>query len=174
MKHRLALDNESHLATLNEWSAIATPEDFLIVDLFAPNLNDEAEAVADEMYGYSANTKDRDPRYWGAVKRHRQVVTNKVLAWPGHRFGTAAMKKKYVQKGEQPKDAEMASQFGGMEIDGHNLTRNLFLTNIVMEMVRTGDWRMSTLKDVGRKQMSGQTVSDFALDFLVGVAGWSL
>lgn len=168
IQHRLCLDYDSQIAAMATWLGQATAEDFLIVDLFAPSFYSEAQAKADdEMKVTSA--QEREMRYWNVVKFHYQKLTNKVLEWPGHVLATAGVKKPY-----QRKDEEMAAAFGGLEVDGQGATRHLFLTNLIFDMVRPGDWRMSTLKDVGRKYCEGEPVSDFGLQYLVSIAGWSM
>lgn len=172
VEHRSCLDYRTQLATLETWMKAAGPDDFLCVDLFAPAFYDEAQLMADEELGTSTLKGREDAgtaRYYNAVKIHYKRITNKVLEWPGHIIGTTGVKKAW-----KTKDEEMSTAFA-VEVDGQAATRHLFLTNIIFQAVRKGDYRATTIKDVGgRRYLEGEGISDFSFDYLINVAQWSL
>lgn len=168
VEHRSALDYDTQLSTVTTWTSAAGPDDFLVIDLFGPALYTEAQTKADEEMSV-ADPRDREMRYWNVVKHHYQKLTNRILEWPGHVIATTGVKKPY-----QRKDEDMSAAFG-VEVDGQAATRHLFLTNIYLQAVRKGDYRATTIKDVGgRRYLEGEGISDFSFDYLVNVAGWSI
>lgn len=172
IEHRPATDWRTQLATIETWLKAAGSEDFLVVDLFAPAFYDESQTMADEEMNtmtLKAREEAGTARYWNAVRSYYKRLTNNVLAWPGHIIGTTGVKKAW-----KTKDEEMSTAFA-VEVDGHAATRHLFLTNIIMLAVRKGDYRATTIKDVGgRRYLEGEGISDFSFDYLISVANWSL
>lgn len=172
VQHTLALTFDEQQTAVDKWMTSAGEEDVLAIDLFAPGIYEAAKQKVDDDKGITSNAERSGDygKYYGEVNRKYKQLTNQILRWPGHVFGTAATKEPFEGKAADP----IMTKMFGFEVEGHKLTRHLFLTNIVMQQVSQTRWNATTLKDLDREYMAGQVVEDWAVDYLVGKAGWRL
>jgi len=92
-------------------------------------------------------------------------------SWKGHAMIVAQAKS---TKGE--KDEDMLTQFrihGAMPAGQKDLAY-VMATNILMMDRGKNTWAMSTTKDRGRPKVEKQTFTEFAIDYLVDIGGWTI
>ena len=179
-----------------EWAVDkATPlEDWIVVDRIDWAWEAAQEEFTDRIFG-----KDIDEHFMAFRKSWEQQKDKSGGAgnpfegftdWPTikkrhARFMKLLMKatKKgvhwVVTAGEKEVDSKLDSQqiqreFGkiGFRPAGEKTNSHIPRTVIRMQGNRPETWRVTTAKDREREQLEGQGVGDFAIDYLLSVAGW--
>lgn len=108
---------------------------------------------------------------WPLVKKEYQARAAKpLMKWPGNLVVTAeakALPKKKV-------DDEDRLLYGvlGVKPAGYTRLHHLAATNLFLSHPAQGEWEMSTIKDRNREEQWRLGMEDFAVDYLMGVAGW--
>jgi len=71
-------------------------------------------------------------------------------------------------------DAKTVSVFGsvGHKPEGQKTMQYVGRTTMMLDHPRKDLWRMTTVKDTGRGLVERMGFTEFATDYLVGVAGW--
>lgn len=131
---------------------------------------------------------------WGMPNaRYRTLANNYILAGPGHRFLMFGEKKlvKESASGKTKEDEEITATFGpvGYKPDGQKDDPFRYHTFLRVEgfhgkdgkrahTVATAKERWGYRRRLGRtlqnNSVRGEKMEDFFLDYLVGVAGWSM
>jgi hypothetical protein len=108
---------------------------------------------------------------WDLVKKEYRKFWRLVQKWKGHMVLTAEAK----QIGYWDKDdADAQRTYGkiGFYPAGQDKIRYAMATTLFLNHPKHGEWRMTTVKDRGRVEQDREPFDNFALDYLVGVAGW--
>jgi len=109
---------------------------------------------------------------WPSInKEYARRLSNVLLRMPCHLIVTCEQS----QLGkEDQKDLDMMGMYGqlGVKPKGQKRNGHIMSTVIWMQKARTGVYRMTTVKDRGRAEMSKMTFEDFAMEYLVEIAGW--
>ncbi len=166
----------------------AQPNDILVVDMVGVTWEDAQKHFSDVVYGkelgdfwmaYVKQLKANDGKGsqspfdantdWQAIKKpYRQLIIDIVRA-PWHvffvagekqintRFDATEMQRLYGQKG------------GGMKPDCEKT-----LGHAARTILRVHGQRMTTVKDRMRREIQGEKITSFALQYLRGVAGWEI
>lgn len=118
---------------------------------------------------------------WQVInKLYNRDFANNFLRFPGHILMSVKaepVRRPDPRKQNAPSDSpEILEMFGraGMKPRGQNALPFQMLTVLHMTMVRQGEWRYSTIKDLHREYSTGAPLKDFVVDYLVKVAGWKL
>lgn len=108
---------------------------------------------------------------WDLVKKEYRKFWRLIKQWKGHMILTAEAK----QIGYWDKDdADVQKTYSrlGYYPAGQNTIRHAMSTTLFLAQPRVEYWTMTTVKDRGREQQDREEVTDFGIDYLVGVAGW--
>lgn len=62
----------------------------------------------------------------------------------------------------------------GVKPRGQKKLTHVTHTILLMSKSRVGEYSFTTIKDRGRKEVEGQKVNDFALDYLMAIGGWKI
>lgn len=107
---------------------------------------------------------------WPWVKKeYQQRVWGPLAEWQGHVFMTAEAKS--VSKDA---DAEEKMIYGpiGYKPNGQGRINHVMSTNLFFAHPAHGRWEFTTVKDRNREEVDRRTYTEFAIDYLVGIAGW--
>lgn len=114
-------------------------------------------------------TQDAQNKTW-------RELSNLIVHWPGHVVCTCPAKSVFA---DDTKSDAMANRYKqiGWQPDTQKTVGYLFHT--VLYLMDLGDlredkWAMTTVKDRERKKVVNKIVGDFCMDYLVGMAGWTL
>jgi hypothetical protein len=115
---------------------------------------------------------------WSKIKaQYASLITN-ILRFPGHIFLCTPVR---VFTASTEKDSYIKSTFGryGLRPEGEkriaHMPHSILLTaEEVIDQGRRSEWKMTTIKDreTTLENMSGKIVRDFAVDYMIQVAGW--
>lgn len=102
-----------------------------------------------------------------------------VYASPCHVIATSSASPVVRKKNANAKvgdDKETVSVFGsvGYRPDGQKRLKHQFNTTIFMHKNPRGEFIMTSVKDRERELFSSKRVNNFAIDYLKGVAGWTM
>lgn len=107
---------------------------------------------------------------WQVInKTYFKGFYNALLKVPGHVYLTAEQAK--IDK-EDDKDTKSAYGGTGFKPKGQKRLGHVPMTTLWLTKSGTGSWRMTTIKDRGRREMDDEKLENFAVDYLQGVAGW--
>lgn len=109
---------------------------------------------------------------WSVInKMHKEFINLYAHRTPGHKFMVATAET--VREGDP---REIKSQFGkwGYRPGGQKHLGNLPHTLIMVQAPQPGQVFANTIKDRQRTPMEGQQIQEFAIDYLVNIAGWTL
>lgn len=178
----------AYIPQIQAWRAIATKDDWLVVDSSTPTWSAVASWYADEMWG-----KDRAAHMLKLKKEARSDKEfNKTLSesmnytiinaeyfklyaqlarWPGHVYMTAEQDTIREEDDKSTRDTfgPIGYKPKGQKSIGHRVSTVLWVNRD-----RSGQWLMSTMKDRGREYMAKVATTDFAADYLQTVAGWKM
>jgi len=171
------VERYSKLATRDCWLAIdnlgegwTSAKGHVIEAAHGKNLSDW---LTDELSGRKKDygkTPDAQNKTW-------RELSNLIVHWPGHVICTCPAKS--VFKDDNAPSNAMANRYLqiGWQPDTQKTVGYLFHT--VLYLADLGDlrsemWAMTTVKDRERKKVVNGKVSDFCMDYLVGVGGWTL
>lgn len=116
---------------------------------------------------------------WQRVNREYATLQNAWLAFPGHVLLTARWKeltppKRNGEQVESRQTLQTYGRFGGRPAGQKDLGHVVPHTVLLMGQTRSGTYVMSTVKDRKRKVLVDEPVRDFARDYLVKIAGWTV
>lgn len=107
---------------------------------------------------------------WQVInKTYFKHFYNALLKVPGHIYMTAEQAE--IGKKE---DKDTKSAYGpiGFKPKGQKRLGHVPMTVLWLTKSGTGAWRMTTVKDRGRRELDDERLENFASDYLVDVAGW--
>lgn len=174
---------EEWIEAAKEFRAEAAPDDFVVVDMMGSAWEEVQNSFSEKVYGveladhwlaYMEKLKAAEGRGskspfdgttdWQAVKRMYGQFTGNILRTKAHLFLVAGEKKINEQF-----DGSGVMQVGGMKPDAEKNTAHMVST-----VLRLAGQRMTTGKDRQREVVKQQSIGDFGLDYLLGVAGWKI
>lgn len=113
-----------------------------------------------------------DAMNWPAIKKEYHArVYRPIQRWKGHLIITAQA------KGVTRDDSDQTQmEFGplGYKPAGQGDLMYVASSNIFLDHPKRGVWRATSTKDRNRDEMDKQEIEDFALDYLVDIAGWEM
>lgn len=123
---------------------------------------------AKEVKGFAAlSGSDGD---WQVInKTYFKHFYNALLKVPGHVYLTAEQ----AAIGKED-DKEVKAAFGayGIKPKGQKRLGHVPMTVLWLTKSRVGDWAMTTIKDRGRVEVEDEPLKNFAVDYLMNIAGW--
>lgn len=103
---------------------------------------------------------------------YHKRVSDKLLNCPGHLFCTAEAKK--IEEDDDKGVRELYGPFS-MKPSGQKRSGHLMQTVLIMSKTsRTDEFKLNSVKDRGRMMWRDEVFQDFATDYLVGTAGWTV
>lgn len=113
-----------------------------------------------------------DLMQWEIVKKEYAKFWRAVQSWQGHMILTAEAKE--ISSWNRD-DAALKRQFGpvGQFPAGQDTIRYAMSTTLFFDHPSHERWTMTTVKDRNRPVQDAVRVDEFALDYLLGVAGWT-
>lgn len=193
-------DMEEAIQFLETASKEAVPgEDWIVVDRIDWAWDEAQNEFSTKVFGASVDEhfmafrqafeaekkKDNDKKSgnpfdgladWPTIKKRHTRFTRALLkaTQRGVHWYAAASEKTIIEKLEKDQDVlrtygRIGARPAGEKFNGH-------LARTVLRLMGNSPttWRMTTVKDRERKQLDGHGVKDFALDYLVEVAGWEV
>lgn len=81
---------------------------------------------------------------------------------------------KSIGKRDLEKDADAKRLYGplGYFPSGQDTIRHAMSTTLFLDHPNMGEWRLTTIKDRQREEQDKLSVGEFAIDYLMAVAGW--
>lgn len=125
----------------------------------------------------AANPDDRDYAKargnlmnWELVKKEYAKLWRLIQRWKGNLVLVAEAKA--VRSDEKDDETRMLYGPLGFMPSGQANLKHVASTNLFLDHPKRGQWRMTTIKDRNREELDREEVTDFGVDYLVGVAGW--
>ena len=108
---------------------------------------------------------------WSVINKIYTEIYKLLKKWPGHFYLTAEQAKLSSQD-----DSEVKEDFGGYGVKPKGQKRLPYVSSTVVWFTKNGadSYYFTTMKDRGRDLVEGEEFDDFAMDYLVGVAGWKV
>lgn len=177
-----------YIPQINEWRKVAGRNDWLVLDSTTPTWSAVSSWYSDQLFGKDKaahmlqlkkdSKSDREFHKAMSDSMNYTIINAEyfklyaVLArWPGHVYLTAEQDtiREEDEKGTRDVYGPIGFKPKGQKAIGHR-------TNTVLWMSRNraGEWLMSTMKDRGREYMNKVVTTDFAADYLQGIAGWKM
>lgn len=110
---------------------------------------------------------------WQVINKIYQTWMSKLIYHSNaHIFATSKIEATDVKTDEK----DTLAIFGayGVKPRGQKHLGHQFHTVLLFSCLKPGDWRLTTVKDRGRKPFEGAPLKDFAMQYLVARAGWKL
>lgn len=182
------------IENLEKWAQEATPgEDWLVVDRVDWAWDAAQEEFSNRIFGVDVDEhfmafreawqKEKDGKAagnpfegftdWPTIKkRHKRFISALMTATKrGVHWYICAGEKDTNEKLDDATTNRMFGRIGARPM-GEKTNPHIPRTVLRLQGNNPNTWRMTTVKDRERPQMNGQAIKDFALDYLVGVAGW--
>lgn len=107
---------------------------------------------------------------WPVINKQYRKLSKLLINRPGHLYCTAELSP--ITKEEDDKD--IRGMFGpyGVKPKGQKRMGHMMQTVLLLGKDRAGTYTMTTVKDRGREEMEDEEYTDFAKDYLMGIAGW--
>ena len=173
--------------TIKATSKTMGADDWLIVDLLNPTWDQVQEYFTEQVFGEDIDNYFLAARAsqgksggsgsafegrtdWPVINKLYKGMMNSILQARGHVYAATV-----ADAIQDTTEKEIKAIYGphGIKPRGQKHTPHFFHTCLVKGMV--GDSRrLITAKDRGRAYLQGAEVNNFALDYLVNVAGWSM
>ncbi len=109
---------------------------------------------------------------WNVIKAIYRPLTKAIMKCPCNLLCTAQTD--MFNQSEDEKSLRMMYAGYGVKPRGEKRIGHLFHTVIWVQHPQPTLWWASTIKDRGRKILQGDRLNNFAVDYLVKVAGWKL
>lgn len=187
--HEAEQDWESCIETVEKMVANGEPDagDWLVLDTVTPTWEWVQSWYLETVYGHDlsqhivelrAAHKDDLKEYhrailedmnWPAVKKEYARLYRALHKWKGHLLVTAEAK----ELGRK-EDAAVRMMFGhlGLKPSGEGRLHHVCSTNLLCVHKSRNEWELNTAKDRKREELEHESVDDFAVDYLMEVAGW--
>jgi hypothetical protein len=184
-----------YLTAIDRFIELATRDDWLVIDLIDKAWSAVQNHFIHEAFGKNAASyfmewKKGDSKAGNALadgfganwqvinKMYDEFMQEKVLRWPGHILACSPADpvKLPDRKGEGGDEKEILDAFGryGVKPAGQKKLGFQFLSVILLNPKANETWAFSSMKDVKRERPQNQPLTDFVMDYLVGVAKWTL
>lgn len=186
-----ALDYEEIRTAAQKYRKATKPGDWLVADLGSKVWEKSQEHYIDRTFGDSkadyflmkraevvkaSKGKDGNPldgwEDWPVIKQMNAEVMNLLTFHKGHSIVTTGTKP--VDRKNDPKELVMDFGHLGHRPDGEKKFAHNVHTAIFLEQRKRDEWVMTTGKDRGREYFIKEPVKNFARDYLIKYAGWSL
>lgn len=173
--------------SVREWGSIATPDDWLVVDSMSPTWDAVQGWYTEQVFGDDIASYFLEVRKnmkggkalgafegftdWNVINKVYAKFTAQLNRWPGHLYLTAEQ----ANIGDND-DKDVKGMFGsyGVKPKGQKRLGHITSTTLQMSKARVGGWTLTTIKDRGRRELEGEGIKDFGLDYLMKVAGWKM
>ena len=184
---------DEYLEAVTHFRSIATPDDFLVVDLISKAWDEVQAYYVEEAFGKKASSffleakkggQDGSPlsgaygSNWQVINKLYNDFITPVFRFPGHVLACSPADpvSQPDRQGKGGDSAEILDAFGrfGVKPAGQKMLGFQFLTVLLMNAPRQGHYTYTTIKDVNRPAQQNHPVTDFVMDYLKEVAGWSL
>ncbi len=192
---KFVYDFPSYQQAAKEFASKATPDDWIICDLFDKGWEEVQNYYSEQVFGSDKGdfflTKRKEMEQarknknfqpfegwvdWTVIKPlHAEWANNVIFRHPAHVFLAAGMKP--VSRKNDTKDTiEIFGHIGAKPGGEKGLAAHGVNTVIMFTQTKTGEgWSLDTAKDRGGRQaLLKAPVRSFAMDYLVKVAGWKL
>lgn len=185
VEHRAIWEWPEFVEATNRYATVMSPDDWLIVD-FATHAWDAVQEwyvnqmfksdMADyflEMRKLGKGDKALDGwKDYSVINMHYKRWMNAILhTAPGHKYLTAQVDK-IGDKDDQSTRAQYSAV--GLKPKGQKALGHVPHTVLLAQSLRPGEVYMTTVKDREREPFEGLRVTEFAIDYLVQRAGWTL
>lgn len=178
---------------------VIRPQDWLVVDMMSPAWDAVQDYYIEEVFGddpaeyFVRIRKDMDSedeeeaksakskrggfegrRDWGVInKLYRKHFSTLIASCRGNVFLTSPMD---TLSKEDRNDKDLVDLYGkfGVKPKGQKHTGHIVHTLLKFAESRRDGYVMTTIKDRSREQLQGEEIGDFALSYLVKVAGWTI
>lgn len=107
---------------------------------------------------------------WPVINKMYRGLMNALLRNPGHLFCTATADS--VNFDQVEKDIRLLYGPHGVKPRGQKHTSHFFHTVLWKTSVKSGVWRLTTVKDRGRVMLETKEVGDFSTGYMIPVAKW--
>lgn len=171
-----------------------TSEDWLVVDLADKLWQYSQDYYIAEIFGKDAATYYMDAARegvqgnplsqeaygvnWQRINQQYFSLMNDIQRWPGHiLFCTPASPVQRANaQGKGGDDKDTVQIFGRYSVkpDGQKQLGFQFFTILWMIPHGNEEWRFTSVKDLNRERPQNAPMKDFVMDYLVGIAGWTL
>ena len=179
---------QEYATAVKEIQPQLTPADWLVVDMIDPSWEAVQSYYIEQIFGqdpdefFLAARKAMKGKTlqaldgwqdWTVINRVYKTWINRLIYQSRcHIFGTA----KIAPIDAQTDDKAIRALFGrfGVKPKGQKDVAHMFHTVLILSQAADGGWVGNTVKDRERKYWEGQTITNFGLQYLMQVAGWSL
>lgn len=151
------------------WEAV---QDYFTREVFGTDIGDFFLRARKELE--KSKDKSLTPldgwRDWGVINRLYKQVWNKLIMpnMPAHLYVATAPSQ--IEKQDE-EDIQKTFSFLGVKPAGQKHLPHGVHTILYLDHVKDG-WRVTTVKDRGRKHLDKQKLIDLAYQYLVSIAGW--
>lgn len=171
----------------------AGPNDWLIVDSIDMPWSMVQDHYIEEMFGKDADAFFMDARKasasghplasdygsnWTVINKLYSKWIGQVIRFPGHVYACTPAQQvtQPNASGKGGDSREIRETFGryGVRPAGQKGLGFQFHTVLLLQSPSAGEWKMTSVKDRSRELLVGQDLSDFALGYLIGTAGWEI
>lgn len=181
---------DSFMAFVKFASENALPDDWTIVDMIGAAWTRVQDSYTDMVYGKDIVefyvekkrknvTEGGKPAHamadaygsnWQVINKMYGAFTQLLLRNRGHVLACTP-----AEKIGEKEEGDVVREYGkfGYKPVGQKHMGHLFHTVLLLQQGQKG-WSFSTLRDRKREGKTAQPLSDFVLNYLVGVAGWKL
>ncbi len=165
-----------------------TNDDWLVIDLANPAWDAVQDFYVDLIFkqdsadfylaaretGKKGAPLDGD-KDWSNINRLYREFSQPLLRLRGHLFLCTGVKAVQTEGGRiDPKDVRVTFGPHGVKPEGQKQLPHMAHTILLLKEFTPGVWQTTTVKDRERERLTGATVSDFVMQYLVPVAGWKL
>lgn len=189
---------EEYISAIDKFSAVATRDDILVVDLIDKAWAAVQDDYIEQVFSKGAATfflewkksaakgnplSDAYGTNWQVINRRYGEFIDKVIHWPGHIIACSPAEPvaQPNRDGSGGDGKDILEAFGrfGVKPAGQKRIGFQFLTVQLMIPKGNDSWSFTTMKDVGlgtmkREKPVNQPLKDWVMDYLVGIAGWTL
>lgn len=133
-------------------------------------LLDLRKQFGNDKRGYAAALADA--MNWQLCKKEYARLWKAIQRWKGHLVLIAEAKALSSQ--ERDDEAQMLYGPLGFKPVGNATLKHVASTTLFLDHPKRDQWRITTVKDRNRIELDKEPVEDFGLDYLQGIAGWTV
>jgi len=181
---------EEYTAALDKFKKISTPQDWIIVDMIDIAWEAVQGYFTEEIFSkdigqfFIEARKSMKPgdkkvkifdgwKDWQIINRLYFTWVNKLIYQSkSHIFATAKVEK--ISDEDEDKNTRLLFGQYGVKPRGQKYLGHQFHTVLLLNQFKANDYRITTIKDRGRKVLEGASLRDFSIQYLVGVAKWKI
>lgn len=188
-----------HVINIDEWPQYvdmvnasidkAEKDDWLVIDSMSPSWDHVQSWFIEQIFGNSiedyfleVRKKKQEAKEkkktlgaldgwmdWPVINKQYARLYTRLLNFPGHIYLTAEQ-----ASISDDDDKEVKGLFGsyGVKPKGQKRMGYVVSTVLLLTKSRVGEYGMTTVKDRGREEMEDWEVGNWAVDYLMKVAGW--